>query len=352
VARFAGRASGWWWALPRWARIAGPATVAVVAAIAVFLAVLPPTTPRSPSAGPSPTPAPTPTPTPTPSPNSPLTGRPGPTGTLIAVKIDNVGPARPQTGLNAADVVYAIQVEGGLSRLLAVYDSAHLPNRPIGPVRSARESDLELMRQYGKPAFVYSGAQRPFLPVLAAADVVNCSPAQESAAYSRTRDRFAPHNEFVDLGAVLRGCPGASAVKDVGFRFGTAPAGGTPTAAFTARMPAATFTFTWSAARGEYLVSMDGVPAGTTDAGRVSAPTVVIQKVERIPSPRGLKDSSGTLTPFSHTVGSGEAVILRDGRAFTGSWSRPAADDPTVYTYRGERMTFQPGRVWVVLEPR
>jgi len=89
---------------------------------------------------------------------SPFTGEPVQAlGPVLAVKIDNLAPARPQTGLTGADIVYVLPVEGGLSRFLAVF-SSHSPP-VIGPVRSAREDDLELLRQFGRPAFAYSGAQ-------------------------------------------------------------------------------------------------------------------------------------------------------------------------------------------------
>ena len=82
---------------------------------------------------------------------SPFTGEPVQAlGPVLAVKIDNLAPARPQTGLTGADIVYVLPVEGGLSRFLAVF-SSHSPP-VIGPVRSAREDDLELLRQFGRPA--------------------------------------------------------------------------------------------------------------------------------------------------------------------------------------------------------
>ena len=75
---------------------------------------------------------------------SPFTGEPVKAlGPVLAVKIDNLAPARPQTGLAGADIVYVLPVEGGLSRFLAVYSSHVSP--VIGPVRSAREDDLELL---------------------------------------------------------------------------------------------------------------------------------------------------------------------------------------------------------------
>jgi Protein of unknown function (DUF3048) N-terminal domain len=83
---------------------------------------------------------------------------------VLAVKIDNIVYARPQTGLNYADIVYVLPVEGGLSRVLAIF-SSHYP--PVaGLVRSAREDDLQLPRQFGRAAFAYSGATPALLPYI------------------------------------------------------------------------------------------------------------------------------------------------------------------------------------------
>lgn len=76
------------------------------------------------------------------------------------VKIDDTPPAHPQAGLEDADVVYIEQVEGGLTRLAAVF-SSNIPT-VIGPVRSARISDIEILKQFGRVAFAYSGAQKNY----------------------------------------------------------------------------------------------------------------------------------------------------------------------------------------------
>jgi DUF3048 family protein len=82
------------------------------------------------------------------------------------VKIDNIAQSRSQTGLNKADIVpVLLVVEGGLTRLLASFSSER-PNA-VGPARSAREADLELLTQFGRPEFTYSGA-KPKLPPVAA----------------------------------------------------------------------------------------------------------------------------------------------------------------------------------------
>ncbi|WP_217552498.1 DUF3048 domain-containing protein [Streptomyces sp. GbtcB6] len=266
------------------------------------------------------------------------------TGSVLAVKIDNVAAARPQTGLDAADVVYAEQVEGGLSRLMAVY-ATRLPE-VIGPVRSARESDLELLRQFDRPTLAFSGAQKKLLPLIRRAPLRPESPAEASGAYYRGSGRPAPHNLYLRPAKLVDGAPGRAALT-TGFRYGPAPAGGTATAARTVRYPAARFTFTWSAGRNRWLVSMDGTPARTTAGSRLAPATVVVQHVRVTKST--YHDVLGNYTPFTETVGTGKAEVLRDGRSYEATWSRPEATDGTTFTGTdGSPVNFADGQVWVV----
>ncbi|MFF5140360.1 DUF3048 domain-containing protein [Streptomyces sp. NPDC013157] len=268
------------------------------------------------------------------------------TGSVLVVKIDNVAAARPQTGLDSADVVYAEQVEGGLSRLMAVY-ATEFP-AVVGPVRSARESDLELLRQFDRPTLAFSGAQKKLLPLIGRAPLRPESPAEASGAYFRGGGRPAPHNLYLRPAEVMPdGAPGRAALT-TGFRYGPTPAGGTVTAARTVRYPAARFTFTWSGDRNRWLVSMDGTPARTTAGKRLAAPTVVVQYVKVTTS--RYHDVLGNYTPYTETVGSGKADVLRDGRSFKATWSRPAATDGTTFTGAdGAPVNFADGPVWVVL---
>ena len=100
-----------------------------------------------------------------------LSGREGINGPVLAVKIDDTSAAHPQIGLEDADVVYIEQVEGGLTRLAAIFSSV-IPER-VGPIRSARISDIDILSQYGRVAFAYSGAQRKLLSVIDAANLQN-----------------------------------------------------------------------------------------------------------------------------------------------------------------------------------
>ena len=280
---------------------------------------------------------------------SPFTGEPVPSlNRVLAVKIDNIVFARPQTGLTHADIVYVLPVEGGLSRLLAVF-SSHYP-RVIGPVRSAREDDLELLRQFGRPPFAYSGATATLLPYIArTARVVNLY-AGTTSGYYRDDSRVAPHNLYAHTKRLLAQSAGASKARDIGFRFGPPPPGGKATRSASVSYPAASFRFTWSAAKGRWLVSMDGAPAKTTDGGRLAPATVVIQHTT-VRTSRFLE--YGSRPPYAESTGSGTAQVLRDGQAWTVHWSRPTFQGGTTFTTAsGQRMTFARGQVMVVLAYR
>ena len=288
----------------------------------------------------------TPSPTPSQQLRSPFTGEPVPAlNRVLAVKIDNIVNARPQTGLTHADIVYVLPVEGGLSRFLAVF-SSHYP-RVVGPVRSAREDDLELLRQFGRPAFAYSGATATLLPYIhRTARIVDLYDGI-SSGYYRDNSRFAPYNLYAHTRQLLRQAPRASQARDIGFRFGPPPPGGKVTRSASVSYPAASFTFTWSPAKGRWLVSMDGSPARTTDGGRLAPATVVIQHT-KVRTSRFLE--YGKPPPFAESIGSGTALVLRDGKAWTTHWSRPSLGGGTTFTTAsGQRMTFATGQVWVVL---
>ncbi|MGW3217112.1 DUF3048 domain-containing protein [Streptomyces parvus] len=283
------------------------------------------------------------------SPSPSTSSRAGGAADVLAVKIDNVAPARPHTGLEQADIVYVEQVEAGLSRILAVYSSDLPP--VIGPVRSARETDLELLRQFHRPTLAFSGAQSRLLPVIDRAPIDAVPPSKAPRAYFRGPDRPAPHNLYLRPERIPFTASGVDAVAELGLRVGAAPSGGEPENSRTVRYPSASVTFTWSAGSQRWLVSLDGAPARTVEGERIGAGTVVVQDVDVRES--DFRDRSGNNTPFTETVGSGDAVVLRGGRAYEARWSRSSADADTVFsTPDGRRVDLAEGPLWILYAPR
>ncbi|GAA3103780.1 DUF3048 domain-containing protein [Streptosporangium carneum] len=298
---------------------------------------------KNPQAAPSPSASASPKPKPT----HPFTGLPGAARRpVLAAKIENTSAGKPQLGLKSADIVYVEQVEAGLTRLMAIF-SSKLPAK-IGPVRSARISDLHILPQFGKPALAYSGVQTKMIPRVQEASLVDVSDSRAPGAYFRQPGRYAPYNLFANTRQLLAKAPGASKAGDIGFTFGEAPEGGVPRKAFSVKYPAARFTFAWSKEEEKWLIWQDGTKDMAAEGGQLGAPTIVVQYVKTDRSE--YHDLNQSYTPMVHSVGKGKAVVLRDGQAFKAAWSRKSEEDGTVFTTEaGEPMNFAPGQVWVVL---
>lgn len=339
--------AGRWRALPgrQRALIAGLASVIVVVAGYALLTSHTPTkaaaTRRAPSPAPKPKPLPTPRKTPL---TSPFTGqRVRYLRRVLIFKIDNVVDARPPTGLARADIIYVFPVEAELSRIFAVFSARFPP--VVGPVRSSREEDIELLRQFGRPAFAFSGAQPNLLPHVEHARIVDLY-AGLVGGYFRDDNRAAPHNLYAVTSTLLKEARHASLARDIGFRFGPAPPGGKPTRSYSVRYREASFTFWWSHPQHRWLVWMDGSPAYATEGGQLGARTIVVQYVHVV---RSVFRELNIPPPFAVTVGSGTAVVLRGGRAYRVRWSRPRRDGGTTFTLpNGHRMLFAVGQVWVI----
>lgn len=267
-------------------------------------------------------------------------------GPALAVKIDNTAKSHPHVGVAEADVVYVEPVEGGLTRLLAVFSSG-MP-KEVGPVRSARESDIAILANYGPIAFAYSGASAYTTKLLEKGSQVNLSYGASTVGYRRERSRPAPYNVIGDPKALLERAKGSVRPQDPGFEFGPEPSGGTPATSVAVRWPASRLAFTWDAGRSQYLLTTDGKPDTDTEGTQHGAGTVVVQVVTTRASKN--RDVTGAATPVVELTGKGKATVLRGGKTWQGTWERPAAADPTAFTAAGAPLTMaEEGPVWVLL---
>ena len=281
-----------------------------------------------------------------------LTNLPGVNGPVLAVKIDDTSPAHPQVGLAKADVVYIEQVEGGLTRLAAIFTDK-IPAL-IGPVRSARISDIEILSQYGRVGFAYSGAQSKLHPVLAAANLVNMSAEiNPPSIYQTDKVRFAPTNLMVDAGALLKKTIDQEGkkidiVKSVGWQFGKVSATAKKVSTASVKWPASRYEINWSNVEKRWLFSYNGKPNLDSDGRQLGSANFVIQKVSITNSI--YHDKVGGITPLSNTVGTGSGYLLRDGKVVAINWQRPSAEVGTIWTLSdGSVANFADGQVWIAL---
>lgn len=283
-----------------------------------------------------------------------LSGREGIDGPLLAVKIDDTNAAHPQIGVEDAEIVYIEQVEAGLTRLAAIYSTV-IPTR-IGPVRSARISDIDILTQFGRVAFAYSGAQRKLLPVIAGANLEDLGAQRQSPTiYTTDPARRSPFAMVLRADLLMQKIKDnnlpVDLAKSVGFVFGDLPEGGKPVQQVVMNWPSATYSAQWSEKESRWHLSHNG-KLNLAESGIVLGPTtLVIQMVKISPSEYG--DKFGGITPLSETVGTGKAYVLRNGEVFSATWNRPFPDSGTTFSLAdGSTMNFAAGQIWVALTDR
>ena len=281
-----------------------------------------------------------------------LTGLPGSNGSLLAVKIDDTKEAHPQIGIDDADVVYVEQVESGLTRLLALFSSKY-PDA-IGPVRSARISDIDLLAQYGRIAFAYSGSQSKMRPVLAAANLNNLSAERNPPSiFSRDEGRTAPVNMILYPTLLLDHARSKLKMNLITMQkspwsFGESSRSAIPNNSAKIQFPNSRYEIAWNNENECWNLSQDG-NIEITSAGKIlCVDNVIIQIVVIEPSMYG--DKFGGITPLSKTVGSGFAYLLRDGKFLKVQWQR---NEPSEFTNwldsDGKDVNLKPGKTWIFL---
>ena len=273
----------------------------------------------------------------------------------LAVKIDNIDAtgcetARPQIGIDHADLVYEILVEG-ITRFMAVFHS-DVPET-VGPVRSARSSDVDLIAMLGTPLFAWSGNNENVAADLSRVrgryvDVGHSSGAGNS--FYRDKDRCAPHNLLVNP-------------TDL-YAFAADKKPGVPTPVFTYRRAGASLPATARATGGvklttgqEVVYVWNATRKGWDRSQRGSLHTAIDGTTESPISPANVvvleityADSSTPGSPLAVTVGSGKAHVFTDGKVVDGTWTRKDNSDPwTFVDDAGTPITLTPGRTWVAL---
>lgn len=282
---------------------------------------------------------------------SPLTGAPGKIAPVLVVKIDDTRNAHPQVGLRDAEVVYIEQVEGGLTRLAAVFATT-IPSI-IGPVRSARVSDLELLSQYGKVGFAYSGAQRKLLPEIAGANLYDVGANKYGAAfYKNDPSRNPPYAMMLNAPEMIEEAKTRGSIfelsKPMGWKFGDTSALAKKISGVEFSWPAARYGATWSLEEKRWLLTHNGSLNLDNEGFHLGPANVLIQIVSITDSI--YKDKVGGVTPFTATVGSGKCYLLRDGSYLPCRWNRPTPESGTTFTDEGgTEVYFAPGQIWFAL---
>ena len=267
----------------------------------------------------------------------------------LVVKIDNHPEARPQTGLNQADVVYEEMVEG-ITRFFAVFQSTD--STPVGPIRSARTTDVNIVAGLSKPLFAWSGGNPTVQRQIAAADLtdVGFGAADKTGGYhrdNRTNAKGVEHTLYADTPSLYSLAPPGQGAPAPLFTFRAAATPspvGDPTAGVKLHLDGTQAQFVWDAASGTWLRDENGSPHKDYDGVQIAPANVIVQFVSYVGVP-GVGQSQQAVT-----VGEGDAWIFTDGKLVKGKWSRPDPKRPAVYTdATGAPVNLTAGRTWIEL---
>ncbi len=278
----------------------------------------------------------------------------------LAVKVGNSDRRdRPQAGLAAADIVYENLIEGGESRLLAVFHS-ETPSR-IGPVRSVRTSDFDLLADLSRPYLASSGANVTVLSELRragrAGTIVDVGGMRTFVPYSRDPARRQPHNLYFHSerltdseGAALWGGPLEEPVVPLLDYGSSNPAGiaGANGVTVTYHRPSGNVvSHIWDAAAGGWVRIQEGDLMMTeTDSGlREVAPVnvAVVWTTHRYAP-------SDAESPLTQSYGTGDALVLTAGAVHEAVWER--TEDRAGFRFvdtAGDPLSFSPGTTWLLI---
>ena len=280
----------------------------------------------------------------------PLTGMPATDAKLlrrsaVSVKIDNNAQARPQAGLEAADVIYEEFTEG-ITRFVVVYQSSDAGM--VGPVRSVRPGDPAIVRPFGG-ALVFSGGSDPVLAVVRSAGITQVTENDRETLKRRSGKR-PPHNLYTDTGLMFRktGTGSAPPAFSPFLAVGAPPTatGATPAPAFrVAAAPGAVAQYQWDATASVWKRSTDGRPHVLEGGAQLSPRNVIVQYTPYVTFPADPK------VRYPEVVGSGEAVVFIGGSQVKARWSKSSAGAMTSFTdTAGKPIALSPGQTWVHLQ--
>ncbi|HEX8771705.1 MAG TPA: DUF3048 domain-containing protein, partial [Acidimicrobiales bacterium] len=269
----------------------------------------------------------------------------------VSIKIENEAAARPQSGLQEADVVYETIIEGGDTRFIAIFQSTDA--EPTGPIRSVRPTDPDICAPIGG-LFAYSGGTAKFVDAIRAVPIVDVGQSTHEGAYFRRSDKSGDHSLYSSTARLYKAGEGSAAkapppiftyVKAGGAFDG---AGVAPAAHLDTVVGNQKLSWDYDPAKG-WLRSINGRPSTVEGGDQISATNVVVQSVAWLPS-EGDVDTVGSQVYVAQMVGSGDALIVSDGKAVKGKWAKSSTDAITTYTdTAGKPVALRPGRTWVEL---
>ena len=233
----------------------------------------------------------------------------------MVVKIDNHPSARPQAGINQADIIFEENVEK-LTRYAAVFHSEG--SDPVGPIRSGRLQDINMVGSLNKPLFVWSGGNSKVSAAIGKSDLVdlNYMKVNKEGGFTRNDEYRAPHNLFAETAKLWTLAPVGSSAPSAQFAYRTVSDANASTSkealGLKVSMDGVKVQWDWDAAAKEWVRTQDGTVVVDPADVALSVPNVIVLEVVY----------TNTYSPISKTLGSGKVYVFTNGVVYEGTWSR------------------------------
>jgi hypothetical protein len=233
----------------------------------------------------------------------------------MVVKIDNHPSARPQAGINQADIIFEENVEK-LTRYAAVFHSEG--SDPVGPIRSGRFQDINLLGSLNKPLFVWSGGNSQVSSAIGKSDLVDLSylKVNKDGGFTRNDEYRAPHNLFAETSKLWTLAPSGASAPPTQFAYRTVSDANASTSkealGLKVSMDGVKVQWDWDAAAKEWVKTQDGTVVVDPADVALSVPNVIVLEVVY----------TNTYSPISKTLGSGKVYVFTNGVVYEGTWSR------------------------------
>jgi hypothetical protein len=269
------------------------------------------------------------------------------------VKIDNYPAARPQSGLDKADIIFEEPVEGGITRYVAVFQCQNASL--VGPVRSARNIDIGILGQLGSPLLVHVGGIDPVLANIEASPLVNVDLMDYGSIETNPPGRVAPYDTYSSTAQLWATHPTLTTPPQPLFTYSTKKPTGTPVSTVNVDFSGTSdVTWKYDSAISAFTRFYNGTtPDMLADGVQDTAANVVVQYVKISYGP-WLENSEGGLEVQAdlYPDASGQAEVFRDGVEIGATWQRSTLGSPTQFlNAAGDPIPLQPGQTWVELVP-
>lgn len=267
----------------------------------------------------------------------------------IAVMIDNQADAQPWSGVDRASLVIESPVEGGITRLMAMFDRLEAPtSTKIGPVRSARPYFVDWALGWDAGYAHVGGSPEALQKIqVLGASFANLDEMANGNTFSRDHNRAAPHNVYTTINALT---------QTMEHRYGTSTATFSPwrfeplatstdavVAASSVRIPyGGSYSISWrfDPALGMYRRYKGSAIQKTAEGNELLAANVVVIKTDA-----QVLDEKGRLS--LRTIGSGDAILYRAGKKYVARWSRSSGEVMRFEGADGSEYPLTAGTTWI-----